>query len=124
VARRKRHSFTTGRRYSPVFVFTQTVRTTCFPVGSEDLAGNNRLTVPVSHVPLGAFWSTMSTRSPTWTLRLFQVHFRLSINEGTYSVIQRHENRVISSCACLQRLRDSGPSSSNKSGGMCGWARP
>ncbi len=101
MALRKRHSFTTGRRYSPVAVFTQTVRNTCFPDGSENMAGNNRLTEPVSHVPLGAFWSTMSTRSPIWTLRLFRVHFRLSINDGTYSVIQRRQNRVISSCACF-----------------------
>lgn len=124
MARRRRQSFTTGRRYSSVVVFTHTVLTICWFSGSVVRAGSRRLTVPVSQVPRGAFLSMIKTKSPTWTLRGFRVHFLLSVKAGTYSTIHRRQNLATSSYACLHLLCDSVPSSSKQSGGMCGWARP
>ena len=113
----RRHKDVAGRCNSLVFVLIQAERSM--------LSGPwmTRVTRPIGQVPRGVFLSTSRIMSPTSKFYCPCSHFRRSVNEGTYSLIQRRQNWLTSVWMKSHRFEGLKTASSAASSGIFGLAR-
>ena len=106
----------TGLVKTDDFVLTSAVLTSPFPSGYTDS------TLPSGQELLGALTSTMSTTSPTCTLRCGHNHFWRSWSKGKYSRTHLFQKRSAKYCTCLHRRRRRLSCLVKKAGGRHCWS--